>query len=87
MFVFKALNGLVPLYLSENLAPCKQNGALRSSSQLLLQVLRSRCECEGDEAFPVAAPRLWTDLDLSKSKTIFFLLSYFILKRFVVKGV
>lgn len=37
MFVFKALDGLVPPSLSEISVACVQNRALRSSNQLLLE--------------------------------------------------
>ncbi len=62
MFVFKAINGLVPPYLSEILALHKHNRALVSSNQLMLEVLRSRCKLWGDRAFAVAAPKLWNKL-------------------------
>ena len=78
MFVFKALNGLAPSYLSELLTVRAPGRALRSSNKLLLEVPRSRLKHWGDRAFSVAAPRLWnklptemrftSDLDLFKSK-------------------
>ena len=62
MFVFKALNGLAPSYLSELLTVREPGGALRSSNQLLLEVPRSKYKHRGDRAFSVAAPRLWNKL-------------------------
>lgn len=77
-FVFKALNGLAPPYLSDLLTPQVRNRTLRSSNQRLLEVPRSNYKHWGDRAFLVAAPRLWnklppnmhtiTDLGLFKSK-------------------
>jgi len=88
MFVFKAINGLAPTYLSEILTIRDPGRALRSSGQLLLDVPRSKCKQWGDRSFAVAAPRLWnklppdirtaTDLNLFKSKlkTHFFSLAF-----------
>ena len=88
LFVFNAINGLAPSYLSEILTICDHGRALRSSGQLLLEVPRSRYKQWGDHSFAVAAPRLWnklppdirttTDLGLFKSKlkTHFFRLAF-----------
>ncbi len=62
MFVFKALNGLAPSYLSELLTVCEPGRALRSSNQLLLEVPRSKYKYWGERAFSVAAPRFWNKL-------------------------
>ena len=62
MFVFKALNGLAPSYLSELLTVRNPSRALRSTNQLLLEVPRSKYKHWGDRAFSVAAPRLWNKL-------------------------
>uniref|UniRef100_A0A8C9YRA1 Solute carrier family 23 member 4 n=1 Tax=Sander lucioperca TaxID=283035 RepID=A0A8C9YRA1_SANLU len=62
LFVFKALNGLAPEYLSEILTLREHNRSLRSSNQLVLEVPRSRYKQWGDQAFAVAAPRLWNKL-------------------------
>ena len=62
MFVFKALNGLAPPYLSELLTVREHGRALRSSNQLLLEVPRSKFKHWGDRAFSIAAPRLWNKL-------------------------
>ena len=64
LFVFKALNGLAPQYLAELLHVRTPTRALRSSSELLLVVPRSRLKTKGDRAFAVAAPKLWNCLPL-----------------------
>ena len=58
MFVFKALHGLTPVYLTELLTVQEPGRALRSSNQLLLEVPRSKYRHWGDQAFSTAAPRL-----------------------------
>uniref|UniRef100_A0A8C1UC21 Reverse transcriptase domain-containing protein n=1 Tax=Cyprinus carpio TaxID=7962 RepID=A0A8C1UC21_CYPCA len=78
LFVFKALNGLAPPYITEMLTLRQSNRALRSTNQLLLEVPRTRYRLWGDRAFSVAGPSLWnklpadirtiTDLGLFKAK-------------------
>ena len=65
LFVFKSLNGLAPLYLSELLHPHTPAGCLRSADLLLLEVLRSKRKLRGDRAFSVPAPKLWKELPLN----------------------
>lgn len=65
MFVFRALHGLAPLYLSDILILHRPSRALRSSSQMVLDVPRSRYKQWGDRSFAVAAPKLWNSLPLS----------------------
>ncbi|KAK0151915.1 hypothetical protein N1851_006719 [Merluccius polli] len=62
LFVFKALNGLAPQYLSELLHIYAPARALRSTNQLLLVVPKTRLSTKGDRAFGAAAPRLWNSL-------------------------
>ena len=62
LFVFKALNGLVPQYLTELLHIHAPARALRSANQLLLDVPKTRLKTKGDRAFAAAAPRLWSTL-------------------------
>ncbi len=62
LFVFKALNGLTPLYVTEMLAFRQSNRVLRSTNQLLLEVPRSRYKHWGGLAFPVTGPILWNKL-------------------------
>lgn len=78
LFVFKAINTLVPLYLSKILTICHQSRAQRSSGQLLCEAPVSHYKQWGDRSFSVAAPRNWnklppdtrttTDVGLFKSK-------------------
>ncbi len=62
LFVFKILSGLAPQYLAELLQVHNPVRALRSSSELLFEVPRSRLKTKGDQAFSVAAPKLWNNL-------------------------
>ena len=64
LFVFKALNGLAPLYLAELIQPYTPNRSLRSADQQLLAVPRARLKGRGERAFAVAAPKLWNALPL-----------------------
>ena len=48
LFVFKALNGLAPPYLSELLQPYIPSRSLRSADQLLLTEPRSRLKLRGE---------------------------------------
>uniref|UniRef100_A0A3P8U7G5 Reverse transcriptase domain-containing protein n=1 Tax=Amphiprion percula TaxID=161767 RepID=A0A3P8U7G5_AMPPE len=63
-FVFKALHGLAPLYISELLTIHRPSRALRSSTQMVLDVPRSRYKQWGDRCFAVAAPTLALPLEL-----------------------
>ncbi len=65
LYVFKALHGLAPEYISDLISLHQSYRSLRSNDQLHLMVPRSRLKCKGDRAFSVAAPRLWNDLPLS----------------------
>ena len=61
VLVHKALNGIGPGYLKSLLAPKRCPRELRSSSENLLDVPRTRVNY-GDRAFSVAGPREWNDL-------------------------
>ncbi len=63
LLVFKVLNGLAPPYLCELLHVHTPVKALRSSSQMALDVPRSRLK---NRAFSVAAPNLWNSLPIQK---------------------
>ncbi len=65
LYVFKALHGLAPEYISDLISLHQSYRSLHSNDQLHLMVPRSRLKCKGDWAFYVAAPRLWNDLPLS----------------------
>ncbi len=63
VFVFKALHGLAPTYLSDILQ--YHNRSLRSGSLRLLSVCRSRLKHRGDRAFATVGPKLWNSLPVS----------------------
>ncbi len=65
MFVYKALTGLAPKYISDLLIPYSPQRALRSNNQLLLTVPRYLCKTEGGRAFSAAAPKLWNSLPVN----------------------
>ena len=60
--VFKALNGMAPLYLSELLHRYIPTRSLRSADQSLLVVPKTKLKTRGDRAFEAAAPKLWNSL-------------------------
>ena len=64
LFVYKALNGLAPAYITELVQPHSAQRSLRSSNKGLLYVPHSRLKQRGDRAFAIAAPRLWNQLPL-----------------------
>lgn len=71
LLVFKSLNGLVPLYISDLLSPYTLPYTLRSANQLsVLLVPRARLVTEGARAFAVRAPQLWNALSLRVRQTI-----------------
>ena len=88
MFTFKALNGLAPQYLIDQLHLYTPSRALRLADQSLLEVPRIRTKKSGARAFAHAAPhhynglpiciRQSTTLEVFKNrlKTHFFKLSY-----------
>ena len=57
-----ALNDLSPEYISELLNNAKYTRNLRSQSQHLLSVPKSRTVTYGNRAFAVCAPKLWNEL-------------------------
>jgi len=60
--IFKVLNGLGPLYLSEPLEPYIPNRNLRSSKKKLLVVPKYNLKTYGYRAFSHRAPTLWNAL-------------------------
>ena len=62
LLVFKVLNGLGPLYLSELLEPYIPNRNLRSSKKKLLVVPKYNLKTYGYRAFSHRAPTLWNAL-------------------------
>ena len=64
LFTFKAIHGIVPLYI-QDLVQVKSQGAykLRSSRAVLLDAPSIRTKFTlGDRAFQLAAPKLWNSL-------------------------
>ena len=59
LFVFNALHGSAPAYISDLLSQHSSSRTLRSSNKLLQCIPRSRLKFKGDRAFSVAAPKLW----------------------------
>ena len=88
LFVYKFLNGLAQICLTELLRYINSPRLLRSSSQNFLAVPRSRLKTYGVVFFSVVAPKLWNQLppELSgvtsvdqfrtHSKTYLFKLAY-----------
>ena len=64
LLVYKALNSMAPLYITELLSYRTCSRMLRSTDQKLLAVPKSRRKTYGDRAFSVAAPKLWIELPL-----------------------
>ena len=56
--VYKAINGLSPSYISSLLSFCSSSYSLRSCSNKLLQVPRSKLKSYGDGRFSIAGPKL-----------------------------
>ena len=64
LLVYKAINVMVPLYITELLSYRTCSRSLRSTDQKLLALPKSRLKTYGDRAFSVAAPKLWNELPL-----------------------
>ncbi len=62
LLVFKSLNDLAPSYLSDLWIDHQPARVLRSANLRLLVVPRTKLKSRGDQAFAVAAPRLWNSL-------------------------
>jgi hypothetical protein len=62
LLTYKSVNDLAPSYLCDLLQPYRPARSLRSSSNGLLVVPKSRTSTYGDRAFSIAAPRLWNNL-------------------------
>ena len=89
LLTYKALNGLAPAYLREQLVPYSPTRTLRSKENHQLTSPRCRLENFGKRSFAAAAPMLWNDLPLSikrspsldifksRTKTHLFQLAYF----------
>ncbi len=62
LYVFKAVHGMAPAYVSELIAVHQAPRSLRSNNKLLLIVPRTHLKLKGDRAFAVAGPKLWNSL-------------------------
>ncbi len=62
VFVFKALHGLAPAYLTDPLRCHNPSRALRSSNLGVFSVRRSRLKHCGDRAFAISGPKFWNSL-------------------------
>ena len=62
LLTYKILNGTAPVYLCELLQPYVPCRSLRSTSQSLLVIPKSRTVSYGDRAFSIVAPRMWNNL-------------------------
>ncbi len=62
LYVFKAVHGMAPAYVSELIAVHQAPRSLRSNNKLLLTVPRTHLKLKGDRAFAVAGPKLWNSL-------------------------
>uniref|UniRef100_A0A3Q3PY07 Reverse transcriptase domain-containing protein n=1 Tax=Monopterus albus TaxID=43700 RepID=A0A3Q3PY07_MONAL len=85
MFVYKAVHGLAPLYISELVCFYTPERTLRSSNQLFLEVPKSRRKHWGDRAFSVRAPILWNGLPWEIRSAACLFLNHF-LKRICIHG-
>ena len=67
LLVYKALNNMAPIYISELLIPkplCER-WTLRSDDQGLLHIPKTNCKTLGDRSFAYVAPQLWNSLPLN----------------------
>ena len=65
LLVYKAITGLSPSYISNLLSFCSSSYSLRSCSNKLLQVPRSKLKSYGDRRFSIAGPKLWNSIPAS----------------------
>lgn len=72
LIVYKCLNGKGPMYLCDKLQLYQPSRNLRSGSNYLLVVPKTRCSTLGDRAFSAVAPRMWNQLpmDIRQSKSV-----------------
>ena len=64
ILTYKCLHNLAPSYLQDLIHPYQPSRSLRSSSQVLLQIPKTRLKTYGDRSFAKAAPTLWNSLPL-----------------------
>ena len=71
LLVYEAIIGLSPSYISNLLSFCSSSYSLRSCSNKLLQVPRSKLKSYGDRRFSIAVPKLWNSIPASFKKCRF----------------
>ena len=94
LLVYMAINGLSPSYISSLLSFCSSSYCLRSCSNKLLQVPRSKLKSYGDRRFSIAGRKLWNSIPASlrnadslnsfKKHLIFFILIPVVVRFFRV---
>ena len=62
LLVFKCLNGLAPPYLCDLIEQYQPSRTLRSTSQLLLKIPKTKFKTLGDKSFSHSAPSVWNEL-------------------------
>ena len=67
--MFKARNGLAPKYLCDLISDHTPSRSLRSSSQNLVHVPKTRTITYGDRAFSKSGPTLWNSLPIELRNT------------------
>jgi hypothetical protein len=67
LLVYKTLNKMDPIYISELLIPkpSSDRWTLRSDDHGLLHIPKTNCKTLGDRSFAHAAPQLWNSLPLN----------------------
>ena len=80
LFTYKALLGMLPLYLTELLNPITSNHNTRSQDMILLKVPKTNTKL-GDTAFRVYAPCIWNAYQVKLKLDV--LVSFPIFKRFL----
>ena len=72
VLVFKAKQGIAPIYLQDLIQPYVPNRSLRSANQELMRVPSTKSSLVAQRAFCVAGPTLWNSLplELRQSKNL-----------------
>jgi DNA-directed RNA polymerase subunit F len=72
LFIYKCLNNLAPIYLSELIEPLIHTRSLRSTNLKLLKCPKSNTSSYGDRSFSHAGPMLWNrlPLEIRESETV-----------------
>ena len=64
LLTYRSIHGPAPKYLSELLTVYQQTRSLRSASQLILSVPKTRLKSYGDRCFAAVAHQEWNKLPL-----------------------